>query len=350
MPAIEVIIFLLAVLVVLSAIAEKVKIPQFIVLVIAGLAIGFTPGLPNVILRPETVFLIILPPLLFTAAWNISWNDFKARKRPIISLATGLVLFTTVLVAAAAHYLIPHFSWAQGFVLGAIIAPTDAVAAMSVTKSLNLHRKAVTILEGESLLNDASGLVAYRYAIANIVGGGFVVWQAGVQLLWVAAGGISVGLLIGWALIKAQSKIADNPTLEVAFTLLTPYVAYLLAEYIHASGILAVVAAGLYISFRSPESFSFKTRIQAASFWETIDFLLNGCVFILIGMQLPDVVSHIETKSLPIAMGYGLLIAVVAILVRLFWVFPGSYLPVIFSRKPSRMNQALNLRFVVFIS
>jgi len=348
MPIIEIVLFLLVVLVVLSAFVDKLHIPQPILLVLAGLAIGFTPKLPDVILQPDTVFLIFLPPLLFATSIKLSWHEFKAQGRSIISLSTGLVFFTTIAIAAVAHYFIPGFSWQLGFVLGAIISPSDAVAATSVTRGLNLNKRVLTILEGESLLNDASALVAYRYAIAAVVTGGFVLWQASLHFLWLALGGIAVGLLIGLVLSWGHKKIRDNSTLEVSLTLLTPYAAYLLAEHFHLSGVLAVVSAGLFISFRSPETFNFRTRLQANSFWDIIEFLLNGFVFILIGMQLPQIVDDIEKGSLLQAIGYGLLITLVAIVVRILWVFPGAYLPRLLSR-PTKFK-TLGWRNVAIIS
>ena len=323
---IEVIIFLLFVIVAFSVIVEKLKIPQSIMLVFVGLALGFIPQVPDVILKPEVVFLVFLPPLLFTAAWKLSWHNFKTERRPVISLATGLVFFTTVAIAIVAHYFIPGFSWQLAFVLGAIISPPDAVAATSITKGLNLNKRITTILEGESLVNDASALVAYRYAIASVVTGGFVLWQASLQFLWVAAGGVLVGLILGRCLNWVHKQIHNDPTIDVALTLLTPYIAYLIAEHFHLSGVLAVVAAGLFLSFRSSETFSYQTRMQANSFWETIEFLLNGFVFILIGMQLPAILEDIEKSSLLGAFGYGLLITTVAIAVRIIWVFPSMWL------------------------
>lgn len=349
MQGVEIIVFLLVVIVAFSAIVERLKIPQSIMLVFVGLIIGFTPQLPDMVLKPEVVFLIFLPPLLFTAAWKLSWNDFKAEKRSVISLATGLVFFTTVAIAVVAHYFIPGFSWQLGFVLGAVISPPDAVAAGSITKGLNLNRRVVTILDGESLVNDASALVAYRYAIASIVTGGFVFWEASLQFLLVAVGGVAVGLIVGWCLSWAHKRIHNDATIEVALTILTPYVAYLFAEHIHLSGVLAVVSAGLFLSFRSPEAFSYQTRIQANSFWETIEFLLNGFVFILIGMQLPAILADIEHGSLLAALGYGFLITTVAILVRIIWVFPGAYLPVWLSRRKNR-PEPMDWRHVAIIS
>lgn len=350
MPTIEIIIFLLVVLVVFSAIVERLKIPQSIMLVVAGLVIGFTPQLPDVDLKPDTVFLIFLPPLLFTAAWKLSWHDVKAEKGAVISLSTGLVFFTTVTIATVAHYFVPGFTWQLGFILGAVISPPDAMAAISITKGLSLNKRVTTILEGESLLNDASALVAYRYAILSMVTGGFVVWKASLQFVWIASGGLAIGVIIGWLLLWAQRRIKDNVTLEVALTLLTPYSAYLLAEHFHMSGVLSVVAAGLFVSFRSPEAFSFQTRIQTSSFWNTIEFLLNGFVFILIGMQLPRIIANIEKKSLIDALGYGALITAVAIVVRILWVFPGAYIPVWLSKKGLRDTRKIDWRYVTVIS
>jgi monovalent cation/hydrogen antiporter len=350
MPRIEIIVFLLVVIVIFSAIVDRLKFPQAIMLVFVGLVIGFTPQLPDMVLMPDTVFLVFLPPLLFTAAWKLSWHDFKSERRSVISLATGLVFFTMVAIAVVAHYCIPGFSWQLGFLLGAVISPPDAVAASSITKGLKINKRIVAILEGESLVNDASALVAYRYAVASIVTGTFIFWEAGMQFLWVASGGIGVGLILGWCFIHGHRRIRNNATLEVALTLLTPYVAYLLAEHFHLSGVLAVVTAGLYLSFKSHETFSYQTRIQANSFWETIEFLLNGFVFILIGMQMPSIVKDLENSSLPSAVGYGLLITTVAIIVRILWVFPGAYIPLWFSNRGRKNKEVIDWRNVLIIS
>jgi CPA1 family monovalent cation:H+ antiporter len=208
----------------------------------------------------------------------------------------------------------------------------------------------MTILEGESLINDASALVAYRYAIASVVTGGFVLWEASLQFVWLSVGGALVGLFVAWGLLLGQKRIHNNPTIEVALTLLTPYVAYLGAEHFHFSGVLSVVAAGLYLSFKSPEIFTYRTRMQANSFWETIEFLLNGFVFILIGMQLPSIVANIERGTLVAALGYGVLITTVAIVVRIIWVFPGAYIPTMFASKEKRALSRLDWQYVAIIS
>ena len=234
-------IFLLAVLISLSAMIERIKIPQPILLVVAGLLIGFIPSLPDLALDPDIIFLIFLPPLLFDSASQTSWHDFKADIRPISALAVTLVFFTTMAVAVTAHYLVPHFGWPLAFLLGAIISPTDAVAASGIIKGLNLNRRVMTILEGESLVNDASALIAYRHALTAVLTGSFVFWEAGLQFLVVAGGGILAGIVVGYILVFIHTKITNNPLVETGLSLLTPYLAYIAAEEIHVSGILSVV-------------------------------------------------------------------------------------------------------------
>lgn len=321
----EIVIFIMTILIVLSVFADKIKLPYPVLLVIVGLVIGFTPFLPDLVLNPDIVFLIFLPPILFDAAFKTSWLDFKKEIRPISTLAVSLVFFTTVGVAIAAHYLIPGFSWPLAFALGAIISPPDAVAATNITKGLGLSRRVITIIEGESLVNDASALIAYRYAVATVISGSFILWKAGMEFLLVAAGGILTGFVIGFILVFAHKKITNNPIVETSLTLLTPFVAYLLAERIHTSGVLSVVTAGLLISWRSREIFTYQTRLQTKIVWDTIIFLLNGVVFILIGLQLPLIIKNFPENSLSTIIGYGLLISLVTIIIRILWVFAGAY-------------------------
>lgn len=338
----QVVIFIMTILIVLSAFADKIKLPYPILLIVVGLIIGFAPALPNLELNPEIVFLIFLPPLLFDAAFKTSWHDFKKEIRPISTLAITLVFFTTVTVGIAAHYLIPGFSWPLSFVLGAIVSPPDAVAAASITKGLGLNRRVITIIEGESLVNDASALIAYRYAVAAAVSGTFVLWKAGLEFLKVAAGGIAAGLIIGFVMVFAHKKIKDNTVVESSLSLLTPFVAYLLAEHFHTSGVLSVVTAGLFISWRSREVFSPETRLQAKVVWDTIIFLLNGIVFILIGLQMPAIVKDLHSDTLFTLIGYGLIISLVTIIIRIIWVFAGAYHQNIFLRKSSRQTTGDN--------
>lgn len=326
----KVIVFLMAILIGLSAIANKIKIPYPIILVAAGLFIGFMPRLPNLALDPDVVFLIILPPLLYDAASKTSWHEFRTSIRPIAALAFTLVFFTTFSVAVTAHYLIPGFSWPLAFVLGAVVSPPDAVAASGIIKGLGLNQKVVTILEGESLLNDASALIAYRYAVAAVTTGSFVLWQAGVQFLLVAGGGILMGILIGYLFAWGHKKIENNPIVETSLTLLSPYIAYLAAEQFHVSGVLSVVSTGLVISWRSPEVFSYQARMRTRVVWDTVIFLLHGFVFILIGLQLPSIIKDLGNIPFLQILGYGLLISLVTIVVRIFWVFAGVHLQKIF--------------------
>lgn len=320
-----VVIFIMTILIALSAVADRGKIPYTILLVIAGLVIGFIPALPNLAMDPEVVFLIFLPPLLYDAASKTSWHEFSAMIRPISALAISLVFFTTLAVAVSAHYLIPGFSWPLSFVLGAIVSPPDAAAATAITKGLGLNKKVITILEGESLLNDASALTAYRFAIAAVSSGVFIFWQAGLQFLLVTGGGIATGIVSGYLFVFAHKKIKNNAIVETSLTLLSPFAAYLLAEHFHVSGILAVVSAGLLISWRSPEIFTYQVRLRTRIVWDTLIYLLNGFIFILIGLQLPSIIRNIGDYPLLNLLEDGLWISLATIAVRIFWVFAGAY-------------------------
>ncbi len=321
----KIVIFILAVLISLSALINKIKIPHPIFMVVAGLIIGFIPALPNLALDPEIIFLIFLPPLLYDAAFRSSWHDIKKDIRPISALAITLVFFTTIAVAVTAHYCIPGFSWPLAFVLGAVVSPPDAVAASRIIKGLGLDRKVITILEGESLVNDASALIAYRYAVMAVTTGTFIFWKAGLQFLLVAGAGILIGIVIGYLFVLAHKKIEDNAVVETSLTLLTPFISYLAAEQFHVSGVLAVVSSGLVISWKSHEVFSYQTRMRGRVVWDTVIFLLEGFIFILIGLQLPSIINDLGNYPLPEIIGYGLLISMTTIMVRFFWVFAGAW-------------------------
>ncbi len=350
MTNIGIVILLLAVVTALAQVTDKVRIPYPILLVLAGIAIGLVPGLPNVTLDPDLVFLVFLPPVLYAAAWTTSWPDFKQAIRPISLLAIGCVLFTTVIVAISAHYFIPDFGWAESFVLGAIVSPPDAVAATAATKGLKIPKRIITILEGESLVNDATGLIAYRYAIAAAASGTFIFWLAGINFFYVAGVGIIVGILVGYAFFWIHKITPHNATTDTTFTLLAPYAAYLLAERFHASGVLSVVAAGLFLSPRSSQIFSNRTRLQAASVWDTMIFILNGVIFILIGLQLPIILANIAQHSLSMLLGYGALVSVATVLARIIWVFPGAYLPRWLSKSIREREPETNIRSVSVVA
>ena len=333
MDEFKIVIFLMAILISLTAIVNKRKLPFPILLVAAGLVIGFVPQLPNLALDPDIVFIVILPPLLYDAAAKTSWHEFRTAIRPISALAITLVFFTTVAVAITAHYLIPGFSWPLAFVLGAVVSPPDAVAASGIIKGLGLNKKVITILEGESLVNDASALIAYRYAVAAVTTGTFIFWKAGLQFLLVAGVGIIIGIVIGYLFVLAHKKIENNAVVETSLTLLAPYVSYLAAEQFHMSGVLAVVTTGLVISWRAPEVFSYHARIRIKGVWETLVFLLHGFVFILIGLQLPSIIKDLGNYPFSEILGYGLLISAVTIVVRIIWVFAGVSSQTFFKKK-----------------
>lgn len=332
----KIVVFIMAILISLTAIANKRKLPFPVILVFAGLIIGFVPQLPNLALDPDVVFVIMLPPLLYDAASRTSWLEFKTAIRPISALAITLVFFTTTAVAVTAHYLIPGFSWPLAFVLGAVVSPPDAVAASGIIKGLGLNKKVITILEGESLVNDASALIAYRYAVMAVTTGSFFFWQAGIQFLLVAGVGILIGFVTGFLFILAHKKINNNPVVETSLTLLAPFVSYLAAEQFHMSGVLAVVTTGLMISRKSPEIFSSQARMRTRVVWETIVFLLHGFVFILIGLQLPSIIKDLGNYPLATIVGYGLTISLVTIFVRIIWVFAGAYLQNYFHQRKDK--------------
>lgn len=293
----EVLIIILLVLLGLQAIADRFKLPHSVLLVISGLSIAFIPSIPPVVLDPEIVFFVLLPPILYDAASNTSWRDFKAEALPISTLAIALVFFTTVCVAVTAHFLIPDFPWPLAFVLGAIVSPPDAVATTSITKYLGLNRRVTTVLEGESLVNDASALIAYRISISAIGTGTFFFWQASGNFLYIVCGGVLSGMMIGYLIIFIQKMIINNSIISTALTLLTPFIAYIVAERIHASGVLSVVTAGLMMSWRASEIYSYQTRIRKKAVWDTLIFLLNGFVFILIGLQLRHILDDLDHYS-----------------------------------------------------
>ena len=327
MPEIELLVILLAVTTALAEVANRLRVPYPVLLVLAGLALSALPGLPPVTLAPELVFFVFLPPLLYASAWELSWSAFRAEIRPISLLAVGCVLFSLAVVAVVAHYLLPGFGWGPAFVLAAIVSPTDAVSASVATKGLPVPRRLTTILEGESLVNDATGLIAYRYAVAAVLTGQFALGTAAGQLVLVAAVGIGVGLAVALAFYGVHRLSRTSVAIDTSLSLLTPYAAYLLAEAAHGSGVLAVVAAALFGSQYSGRIFAHDRRLQAAAVWDTLEFLLNGLVFILIGLQLPGVVAGVQPGLRWPLVGYGVLISLAVLGARMAWVYPSAYLP-----------------------
>ncbi len=321
-------VFLLLLLTVtlFAALARRLSVPYPILLVIAGLAIGFVPHVPRVSLNPDLVFLILLPPLLYASAWQMSWRVFRHNLVPISMLALGLVAFTVWGVAEVADRFITALDWKSGFILGAVVATTDAIAATSIARSLGLPQGMVDVLEGESLVNDATGLLALELGLAMLQRGSTPGAGAGLlRLLWLAGGGLGVGLLLASVTAWAERLVDDGP-LEMAISLLVPYAAYEAGEQIHASGVLAVVACGLALSGKSGELFSPAARLQLIGTWEALNFILNGLVFVLIGLQLPYVLAGIRDYSRWTLLEYGAIFSFVLIVLRLFWMFPATWL------------------------
>ncbi|MEP7128291.1 MAG: Na+/H+ antiporter [Chitinophagales bacterium] len=316
----------------LSVVADKIKLSHPIMLVLAGLLIWLIPGMPVIKLDPDVVFLIFLPPLLYAAAWSTSWNDFWAYKRPIGLLAFGLVVATSTIVAYFSVWLIPGFTLALGFLLGGIVSPPDAVAANSVLKSMKIPRRVSILLEGESLVNDASSLIIFRFAIAAVITGQFSLIAATGQFFIVAIMGVVVGLIIGQVVYGIHRFLPTTPNVDTALTLIAPYLAYLIAEHFHFSGVLSVVAAGLFLSIRAARIFSYEARLQAIGVWSTLVFILNSVVFVLIGLQLPQIIGDLDGATLLQAVQFGTALSVLIIIVRMAWVFPGAYLPLILFR------------------
>lgn len=326
MQTVELLILLLVLLASFGLLARKLQLAEPIVFVVGGLAVSLIPGLPQVELRPDYVFLIVLPPLLYAQAWFTSWKDFCDNLRPITLLAIGLVLFTTTAVAFVAHALVPELPLAAAFVLGAIVSPSDAIAASAIAHRLRLPKQMVIILEGESLVNDATGLVAYRFALAAVATGSFSVVQATGEFFMVGVGGVAVGLLVAWVIAQLLGWIRED-LIDIVLSLIAPYVAFLLAERLHVSGVLATVAAGIYLGAHAPVLLSASTRLTGAAFWNTLIFLLNGVVFILIGLQLPEVVRSLHDHSRGELFRDAAIICGVVILTRIMWVFPSAVLP-----------------------
>ena len=367
MPQIETILGLLLAVAALATLATRLGVPYPILLVLGGSALGFVPGLPPVELDPELVFLLFLPPLLYVSALFTSWRDFRANIRPISLLAVGLVLMTTFVVGAVVHTVI-GLPWAAAFVLGAIVSPTDAIAATTVAQRLGVPRRIVTILEGESLVNDATGIVAYRVAVAAVVTGAFSIWEAGLQFVVGAAGGVAVGFAVGWLVVWARRHLSEDPSVQNIVSLLTPFVAYLAAEELphslwellhelfgvpgdlYFSGVLAVVTTGLYLGRKGPYIISSGTRLQGYATWELITFLLNGLIFILIGLQLRNVVARLDVYSADELIFYAVLVSLTVVLVRILWVFPATYAPRWVSRRLRERDPAPPWRSVTIVA
>ncbi|WP_443947470.1 Na+/H+ antiporter [Pedobacter sp. AW1-32] len=327
-------LILLSVAFLLILLAQKVKISYPIFLVLAGLGISYIPGIPEMSIDPEIIFLIFLPPLLYEAAWYTSWNDFWRWRRPISLLAFGLVIMTSLAVAFLTSSMIPGFTLSMGFLLGGIVSPPDAIAATSVLKNIKIPKRITTILEGESLVNDASSLIVLRFALAAVITGQFSMGQATIDFFLSTVVGIAIGLGVAHIMYFIHRFLPTTPSIDASLTLVSPYFMYLLAEQFHFSGVMAVVSGGLFLSYRSHEIFvDGQSRLQTINVWATLAVILNALVFILIGLELPVITAGLEGYSLWEAITYGLIISAVVIVIRILWIYPAAFVPRWISKK-----------------
>lgn len=316
---------LLLVVVVFAVVARKVRVPYPIVMVVAGAVIGLIPGLPEIALQPDVIFTVFLPLLLYHAAWHTSWPSLQRNAWSIFVLAVGLVVFTVFGIAATAPAFLPGFHWSSGFILGAVVAPTDAIAATAIARRLKMRKQIVDIIEGESLVNDATGLLALQLGLAMLLDGRApTVSESVFRFFYVTVIGVGIGLVVGWLGHRVERWI-DDPPIVVATTVLVPFVAYFAAEEVKASGVLAVVACGLLHSRRADESRPARVRLESGVVWNTLNFILNGVVFVLIGLQLRPVLRDIGNVR-PAALAlYALIFGLLLIALRVAWVFPAMF-------------------------
>jgi len=331
-----ILLFLMILVASVTALARRFQIPYPIMLVIGGLVVSLIPNMPEVTLNPDIVFLIFLPPLLFSAAYHTSWRDFRSNIVGISLLAFGLVGFTVAAFALISGWLLSGFDHRTAFVLGALVASTDAVAASAIARRVGLPQRITDLLEGESLLNDATSLVALEFAVAMLVSNQAPSIGAGaLRLLFLAVAGVAIGLLIGRLIRWGQERLTDAP-IEIILMLVAPYLSDLAAESVHASGVLATVACGLYLGHKRSQTLSMHARLESAAIWRTMDFVLNGLVFILLGLQLPHILAGIRGLSLPSLLRDGALLATVLIALRMAWVYAESWIAYVIRRLVKR--------------
>lgn len=320
---------LLVVIVLVTLLARKVGLPEALLLVPAGIILSLVPGLPKVGLNPELALYFFLPLLIYIGAGFGSWGEFQYNLRPIILLSVGLVLFTVMACALTAHYLF-GFGWPTSFILGAVIAPTDDVASMAIFERIRIPHRIISVLEGEGLVNDATSLTIFRFALAAMLTGVFTLWQAPLYFIGVVFGEIGYGLMIGWFITYIRRRLNDT-SLEITLALLTPFAAYLPAELLGGTGVLSTVAAGFFIITQAPRFTPAATRLQLISIFRMISFLLNNLLFLILGLQLSNIIKGIHSVVLSRALEAGLFFSILVVVLRFIWVFPATYLPRIFS-------------------
>lgn len=310
----------------LLALAPIVRVPYPILLVVGGLALGFVPGIPHIALKPDVVLVAFLPPLLYSSAFFTSLRDLRRNARPLSLLAIGLVFATTLSVAAVAHAMISGLSWPVCFVLGALVAPTDAVAANAIGARLGIPRRPATVIEGESLINDSTALVAYRFAVAAVVSGTFSLWHATWRFGVNVIGGIAIGLAVGFVLRQVRRRLHHSPT-EIAIALLSGYFAYLPAEAAGVSAVLAAVTVSVYVGWYTPELTTAETRLQNDAVWSTLTFLLNAVLFGLVGLQLRPILDSLSGTATSTLIRDAIVVSLTVVVTRLVWIYPATYLP-----------------------
>jgi monovalent cation/hydrogen antiporter len=326
----QIFLILLAVLAGTALLARRINIAPAILLLLAGVALAFVPGMPSLELPPELVLLLVLPPLIYSASVAMSWREFKYNLRPIILLSVGCVIFTAFAVAGATHYLI-GLPWNIGFLLGAIVAPPDVVAPLAIARKLGIPRRILVVLEGEGLANDATALILYRFAVAAISTGAFSLPTAMGEFAAIVAGEMLFGAAVGWLSLRARHRARD-PQIEITLSLITPYVAYWVPEHFGGSGVIATVACGLYMSWNGPLLISAATRLQGIFFWDLVIFLIEGLLFLLTGFQMRLLFEKSKAFPLDDILIATALVTVMVIIARFAWVFPATYLPRLIER------------------
>jgi len=326
----QIFLILLAVLAGTALLARRINVAPAILLLLAGIALAFVPGMPMVELPPQLVLLVFLPPLIYSASVAMSWREFKANLRPIILLSVGCVIFTACAVATATHYLI-GLPWGIGFLLGAIVAPPDVVAPLAIARRLGMPRRILVVLEGEGLANDATALILYRFAVAAISTGMFSLPKANGTFATIVVGEILFGLAVGWLSLRARHRARD-PQVEITLSLITPYLAYWVPEHLGGSGVIATVACGLYISWNGPLLISSATRLQGIFFWDLVIYMVEGLLFLLTGFQMRLLFEKSKAFPLQDILLTTALVAVIVIVARFAWVYPATYLPRLLSK------------------
>ena len=330
-------LLVLTVLAASATLAKKLAIAPAIVFLVVGIVLAFTPGFPRVEIKPEGVLLLVLPPLIYSAGVSMSWREFKSNLRPITLLAIGCVIFTTCAVAAAAHWIL-HLPWSVGFVLGAIVSPPDVVAPLAIARRLKLPHRILVILEGEGLANDATALILYRFAVLAVSTGTFSLAPAAGTFVGIITGEIAFGIAVGWLSLRLR-QWAHDPRVEISLSLLTPYLAFWVPEHLGGSGVIATVVTGLYVSWNGPLLISASTRLQGIFFWDMVTWLIEGVLFLMIGFETRLLVE--KSKDLPVGGIFEAIAIVSAIVViaRFLWVFPGTYLPRLFSKRAAESDK-----------